>query len=427
MLGNVDDIIGIYFTNVPLVAVLATTFWIGLLLLAVSPVARQFFSSKVIPLPNTRNQYFGSFDFLRGFLALLVFFDHGAHLLVDGKLFLGVEISVIGFSSTLSVPFFAFLSGFVVWLSLDRARQSVGSIGGWIVRRVFRIYPLYFLHVAIIVVFLFWTLPMANVMPYARSFLSDFFMLHSLYFEGYFNTQSWSLYPEMLYSLLLPVFVLAVGNWRRGALLMVYLLFIATSSAGDDKMYSLFRFLAFGSLAAELLIILKSRRVPMPQGSLVQILAFFAVIIGFALLYKYGVSIDQRQHGDDWGSSLLPRIMNSVQRDLGFVLVSVGLVVSNPARALVTCYPLRAIGTISYSIYLMHFFVLAIHCPIAVDLPAHSINILNCQANSFADGGASLFILYLPVVLIVSTLTFKLIEEPCRNWGNQLAQRRIGK
>ncbi len=54
-------------------------------------------------------------------------------------------------------------------------------------------------------------------------------------------------------------------------------------------------------------------------------------------------------------------------------------------------------------------------------------HILNCQANSFADGGASLFILYLPVVLIVSTLTFKLIEEPCRNWGNQLAQRRIGK
>lgn len=421
------DIVFGYFDHVPFVAVTAAAFWIFIVVFAISPGARAIFRANLVPVPAGGNNYFETLDFLRGALALLVVFHHGAPLLPDGKTFLGMDFSFQLLGASVSVPFFAFISGFVVWLSLDRARHSIGTISGWIIRRIFRLYPLYFLHILVLIVIAVWTVPALTAMANARKMIADLFMLHSFYFSSHFVTPSWSLYPELLYSLLLPAFVLSMGGWRRPGLVAAFVVFFVTSSAGNDRMFTLFRFLAFGSLIAEAFLLLKDRRIAVPQGAITQVFALLAPFVGFFLLYDYGVNVIVNQDAN-YGS-LLARIVNSVQRDIGFLLVAVGLVVSRLLRTIVTWYPLRAVGIISYSIYLMHIFVLWAHCPPDVNLGAHSVSvdILACRGGVFADNGLSLVALYVPSVLFISAITFVLVEDPCRKWGNKIARQRMEK
>ncbi|WP_374544651.1 acyltransferase family protein [Rhodoblastus sp.] len=107
-----------------------------------------------------------------------------------------------------------------------------------------------------------------------------------------------------------------------------------------------------------------------------------------------------------------------------------------PLSRLLLTPPLRAIGEWSYSIYLVHMFLL-IHVFGRVATMIGKKGLLGLHAAAGADGGdyvaglylqgpvmlAGVVVAYVALVLLASSLTFRFVEKPARSYFNALAAR----
>jgi peptidoglycan/LPS O-acetylase OafA/YrhL len=220
-----------------------------------------------------RPAYFYNFDGLRGLAALAVVFYHLAHYLhYPETSFHSTFKYVISFGDEggrMGVTFFFMLSGFLItWLMMsEQQRRGSVHIGFFYMRRVLRIWPLYFFSLLVG----FWIYPglramtghayeeTANPLWYA-TFLANF---DNLYNEapvtGILGVQ-WTVAIEEQFYLAWPLlFVLCRG--RRSfpvaviALLALSQFFVLFSDSSDERTYhtlSNLRFLAMGALLARL-------------------------------------------------------------------------------------------------------------------------------------------------------------------------------
>ena len=285
---------------------------------------------------------FGSLDGLRAVAILAVIWHH------YGQTIPGLAITTRGY---LGVDLFFILSGFLIVTLLLRERRRSGSIWlkGFYVRRFLRIFPPYYLMLSIVLATAFLkpghnSIAIRHDFPFAALYLSNLVPMNSLL------AISWSLSAEEQFYLVVPT----LEKYARpllpfllpGAYIVVALPTFGLFPQLDLPIF--FRGTTFGPilLGAMMAHVLDCQR---GFGSVYRVLSLrFMPILMLALIF-----LITSQAGDDlsgWPRSAIHWTM------LALVACCV-INEENILRPILSLWPIRRIGIVSYGIYLYHLII----------------------------------------------------------------------
>ena len=367
--------------------------------------------SRVLPFPasptETRGRrVFLSLTAMRGVAALLVAFFHLRYGIIGVPLFDYYVFKLrFGGRGYLWVDFFFILSGFVLaYRYRDACRElNVRVYWNFIWQRFARIWPL---HLVTLIVALFYLGYKHGIRFLAPSaVVANLFLVHGWghYFPPPLNFPSWSLSGEWGAYLILPLYLFVVGRFRSRA---IHILLVAVLMAGLVEYAR-----AFGHGTLDLL---------RERGGLERCL--FQVGIGVSLFQLHDLIRKQNSLRDGKGASVLPKLFDAAAA-LSFVAVFVIFTYSNNdlyfvpvAGVLIFCLslsegpfskflslrPMVLLGEISFSIYMLHAFVLWF----LQDIPAAF------KAEQSFGTGTLLLLGGFVLVLLISYASFRIIEQP---------------
>jgi peptidoglycan/LPS O-acetylase OafA/YrhL len=337
-------------------------------------------------------------DAFRGLAALLVVMFHSwviARPLHDDATNILPFIKV----GDKAVPIFCILSGFLIFRSLAKA-TSLDDIRYYTKRRVLRIFPLY---VATIIVCFFIGSTKICRMP------GELFMLNALRFPYFSNPASWSLFVEVGFYAILPIFLISAGP-RILAYSSCALGILVWSDMEGPSYLSLWKYFVIGIIGSVLFDRYRERI------SERRALALF--LIGTLLLV-----VDFR--GIDWlGDCLRWMSQNSFKPNysvssytvgLGasFALIMIGTLSSRFLTRIFAATPLRILGVISYSIFLWHDFIIIADLPLLFDGSGGFYFTANVSMQDLPPAPAWVTLaIIIPAVIFWSTISFLLIERP---------------
>lgn len=397
-------------------------------------MACQTLSAKNREAPFTREggsnmNRFVALDSWRGICACLVavmHFDAYSHL---------HTLSFV-WNSYLFVDFFFVLSGFVISANYQKRLMRGFGIGRFMLLRFGRLFPL---HVFILACFIGVEIirsavSLPSAMSAAPTFASDetslgaiaanVLLIHGLHmFDSLtWNRPSWSISTEF-YAYL--VFALMVGNLRKGIWLatatVMVLSPILIASVSDHNMNATFDYgfirCLYGftaGVAAFRIFDLYVRKSRAPAGRVTATLAEAAsltIVVVFVVLA-----------GERTISVLAPYV---------FLIVVVVFSVERGLISHVMTYrPLVTLGTLSYSIYMIHLFVQYRLFDLGQLLETMSgvpvLTYVDAEHKKFLGTqlwyGDLLHLAMIPIVIAVSYLTYRFIEEPSREWFRAVSQ-----
>jgi peptidoglycan/LPS O-acetylase OafA/YrhL len=315
-------------------------------------------------------------DFLRGVASLAVVWHHFFGVLDPGVL------HSASYYGQLGVQVFFVISGFIIPYSLYRARYTLRHYGTFVLKRVVRLDPPYFVTIAIIIGLgvLSWYIPFQKDLVFTVTLPQV--LLHFAYINVFFgypwlNDVFWTLAIEFQYYLLIG--------------LAFPLLF------SRDVRVRLASFAALGAMAF----------VIRPPAFI-----FYYIFIFFMgmLTCQYKVAlIGKRQYAVLLAAATL------------LALVTTGFVVTT-AAALAVCAILflkmryrvfQFLGSISYSLYL-------IHSPIG----RRALNVFLRAGGAQTTAGRLAAIFAATVVSIVAAyVLYRLVERPAQRWSASLRYR----
>lgn len=374
------------FQELPFSAWSAVGFYAGALLFLV-PATRHRVRNLFSPLAQSSKVHLGPLDALRGLLALWVAVGHLC--MWSGGRFDSVRgtfrfLDVSGHA----VSFFAVLSGMLIYMSIQRLDNAQG-VHKYLLRRVLRIYPLYF---ATTVLSLFVCTEKISL----HRVLAELFMFRAVGYPEYLNPPTWSLYVEVAFYLMVPVLVMACRPRLRQICFFALAVLLLGERSGMREML-LWKFFFVGILCAEYLE---------PARARLQGWRFAPVMLTGLALVCYAVYSDLHPN-----SGLLGFTERQGALVLGipciiFSLCSLG---ENWARPLNTAL-FRVPGVCSYSLYLLHpFLIMADHSfrftgkggwtgtdPVLSSIPADQV----------------LLAVMIPAFLFWSALSYLVIERP---------------
>jgi peptidoglycan/LPS O-acetylase OafA/YrhL len=384
----------------PVATISSFAFYVVMIALAV-PISRRvvapLFAHPIAP----HQQYLMGFDALRGFAAAFVALSHcwWATYPVFASTQLAVQWVELG---TKGVDVFAVLSGFLIYRSGLAAITSIAKLREYVIRRFFRIYPVYLLGVALCLA----------THQYAEGplFFSDLFMFRVLEWPAFANPPTWSLYVEVAFYAALPLVLLAVGQKR---ILIICLIGLAAMVLADNpsRVFTLWRYFLFGIIASELSPSLKK---PIP---------LVAMAVGVGLVW-----VDFSCRSCDWAAHLGIGLLHSDGQTMGLG-IGCGLVLAalphlRSAGAALNILPFRVIGSISYSVYITHFFYIRANFP-EIELFSQAGNPLYQHFAQLPQYPAwYLPLVFFPGVLFWGAVSFLLIERPGMQFGKYLINRR---
>ncbi len=344
---------------------------------------------------------------LRGLAVILVFFVHYHSLF-------GIRIRPDSFTFALStflwnmghsgVDLFFVLSGYLIYRAIIRKNINYGA---FIKRRIERIYPT-FLSVLAIYLTLSFLLPSENKIPEDTVNAGIYILQNILLMPGLFDIQpiitvAWSLSYEFFYYLLIPLLVWALrmrrwsSSFRLSFFIMLLLLYTFFSFFRNTPHFQLVMFIA-GILIYE---ITTSYSPSLNISPHIDYLALFVLMIAFPLIFVLTDSSGLIAFAvPTYGYSY--RVIVLFASFFLFVIVcfrSRGLL-----RNIFSWTPLRWLGNMSYSYYLIH------------GLTLKGINL--CIIWFFASNKDSIVVFWivLPIcfslTLVSSTALFLLIEKP---------------
>ena len=313
-----------------------------------------------------------------------------------------------------AVPIFVALSGFLIYRSLLRVRH-LEQLRRYALRRFLRIYPAYAVTLlAALAVGLF-----DGRTPVFQHLLAEFTMVRMFGFDGLANPPLWSLYVEVLFYLVAPVFVVLITPLNRRSRIAIFIAaalgLLLVDFAGPREL-ALWKYFFFGFLASELTDVWRDR-----ASERMSVVLFF---VGFVLL------VLDLGFGEIWFSNLmnaiftkngLPLIMprgGGANPDFTFGLgvaamfLIVGVSLSNGKLCQsLSARPLRYLGVVSYSVFLWHSIVIMADLGDA-GMAFSAQGLLMSGPNL---GHAPIWFLPLvmvPAILTVSIASFVLIERP---------------
>ena len=332
---------------------------------------------------------------LRGIAALVVALHHGLMTFNPdpdrNPIFRAIDLSLQIVRPEASVMFFFVLSGYV----LGRALERDGRIVPYLIRRAFRILPMFI--ASIIFAYLCLTLFRLAAPPEG---LKEFFkasfwpapdlgrLWENLTLQSFWiNGPSWSIYPEIIGSLFLPVFVL---GHQRTPVRWQWPLFIAAFIILAFTPYRLLLWFYCGFFLPQ--------QIARVAGS--RWLVLIALFVGGAALVEYAAEY-----------AVYYKFKTIAPSALGASAMIGAVIASDKFLSGLDIRPLRFLGRVSYSFYLLHWpmFYLSAIAYIAAGLPQ--------------TGAANLFICIasITMALALSTLTYSAIEVPSMTLGKSIA------
>lgn len=379
------------------------------------PLAHQTLSDASVGASTTKPRL-DALDTLRGLSALMVVLYHA-----NFSSFL-YNLPIIR-HSYLFVDFFFVLSGFIMYYNYGTL-SDIASIRQFIGMRFFRLYPL---HLALLMVFvgsdavyaLIRVIRGTAAATTAADDSSFDLILNLLLMNGFeirppsFNTPSWSISTEFWTYVLFGSVILGFRNARKSTMTIIFTgvcilaLFTVYQRYGEMEGFTLFLFprCVFGFFlgAAMGTIVCPAEIAPARGGVLVgsalQIITMVAAVsaltvVGFSAL-----------------DALLP---------VFFAAVIATFVIWRQTwctRVLLS-RPLLWLGKNSYSIYMVHFFVL-VQLSTILRIVYH-VPVVDRQFVLAPSIGLALTIFSIAIILIAASQTYRFIEEPGRRLGRRL-------
>lgn len=281
---------------------------------------------------------------LRGFAVFLVFLVHFSTLvrpfLSSSDLFLGVKDVLHAIGNT-GVDLFFVLSGYLIYGSLMARVQAFPS---FMARRIQRIYPT-FIPVFLLYIALSFLFPAENKIPTPWTdglayLVQNFLLLPGLFPIEPMITVAWSLSYEMFYYLVIPLLIGVLGLRRRSRVLRcVFFVALASGFMAWCALYDgparLVMFLA-GVLLHEAMT---SDKVAAPSS----LTGFIALVAGVSSTLI-----------PSWNASTI--FLAYTIQFLAFLVVCLACF-RRPSSSIAQAFgwtPLRWLGNMSYSYYLMH-------------------------------------------------------------------------
>jgi len=358
---------------------LASIFYASIAIILISPSVRRRLSKVFATALPHHQQYLAPLDGLRGLAALWVASFHCWQWQSPHYSQILRYLPFVSDGND-AVPIFVALSGFLIFRSVTKI-CSFSELGNYAWRRWLRIYPLYFVTtvVALMVV------PIAGLGP--QRVLAELLMLRAIGYPVFLNPQAWSLYVEAAFYVVVPLYALMS---RRYPLICAILALIALSAYGmhNTREVALYKFFAAGICVSLLFDMFGSKPRPLLGGSI------FLVGLG-SLVYLYDKQTD----------------VGGIELVFSVICLIYGCLTFFPVAAFLRLLPMRILGTISYSIYLWHSFLIMAGYGIMFSgtgylAPTRSpISPLLASAWTFP-------LVYIPALLACAGMSFFLIERP---------------
>ena len=385
---------------------------------------------KVVPTPRAASaakgaDFFVPLESLRGVAALIVVVYHAVWLnpVTNSRFFM---------NGALMVDFFFVLSGFVIFHSYGDRLSSFRDFGRFLWLRLGRLYPLHFafllVFAAIEAVKYFAQVRFGIVADKpaftvngVSAFVQNLFLVHALSFSAplTFNYPSWSISVEFYAYVLFGMVLIAVGRGVR--FLLVACAIVASSVAvlwagGQFSLADSGNGWAFFRCCG----------------------GFFLGVLTYSL---YRASTRETQRREILNAWLAPSVLAitivflslelKAAWSYALPLLGAALIYSTvvyPNRVLtsvLTAAPLRWLGRVSYSIYMVHAAIVwtLTQCLTMILKIPHVMIAGESHVATSASLGLLTLTIYLPLVLLLSHFTFRWIEDPFRNWSRRL----IGK
>lgn len=319
--------------------------------------------------------YFKNLDGLRGLAALAVVFFHAAnwfpHPDTAFSQFLYQILSFHNSGGDLGVLFFFVLSGFLITYLLFQERLAFGKIGlgNFYMRRLLRIWPLYYLSVAIG----FWLFPLLfsqHALPASQNSSMGLYLIFAGNFDhiqngtptnGLLGVQ-WSVAVEEQFYLIWPLLFLLLRRPKAFPVFMMGLLILSewfySQSSGQVRYFhflSNVRFLAFGALLAWMAFFHRSKL----EATFTKCKPRIHVLIylaGLVLLF-FQKPLSEVSLILAYGIHVVPMVF------FGFVILEQNYSVNSFFK--ISRIPfLSWLGKISYGLYLTH--MIGVYCVLAL-------------------------------------------------------------
>jgi peptidoglycan/LPS O-acetylase OafA/YrhL len=387
-------------------------------------------------------------DALRGIAALFVVFDHLSYAVLQH-----VRIAVYHWFDPGRYGVFVFflVSGYIVPASLERK----GSVRGFWLSRLFRLYPLYLVAIAGMVAL--WGLRIGSLNGMGSDPVSaaaaDVFMMQSVLWAPTMPNVVWSLAYEMVFYLMLTA-LFVTGVHRRSsryalgfAVAAVVLGGVLRPAALSHHLFQAGTVIAVTDvlILAGLALAVAGRGLPRTAGAALAAVTGLAVVMfnsGFAAPWEsftifalmfLGTVLYRADRGDyPWPRALLVAAAVS-----GAVLVAelmhespggnmvairmefITLVLAGATFALAMACRHRKIpgllawlGLVSYSVYLLHPLLIEVYTRVSGTMQPHPFPVQVALAAGFVL-----------VLLGCCAVTYRFIEAPMQQYGRRLGRR----
>ena len=370
-------------------------------------------------------EYLSNLTPLRGIAAVLVAVFHFEMAIAR---FVPANLTMFFEKCYLMVDLFFIMSGFIILhVYKEDFAMHIGknSLRKFIIARFARIYPLHFFSLLLLVILVIFlsppgTYPSAIENP--RAIPTGFLLLHSYYIHDIYtwNIPSWSISAEWAAYLIFPFLALFL-NKRKLPALFIFGLFVIAAYI------SIMYFLPRKNYLYPSIPVPHNLNTTYDYGFLRGIAGFITGMIVYKL-YQW------------------PSVKNIFHKDIFAVMFITMLVLAlhfamNDAiciilfAALVLCFALNSgslhticnnrlaqyIGKISYSIYLMQIFLQE---PFSKGLRLPGVvGFGRGKQNINFSSGLGYAVIYLAILLGISSITYYAIEQPCRKWINRLGDK----
>ncbi len=323
-----------------------------------------------------KNLYFENLDGWRAVAAFAVIFAHISYQIKDHEKFafaLKAILSFGGVGGRLGVIFFFILSGFLITYLLFTENKSHGKIqiGSFYLRRVLRIWPLYYLTLLIgfVILPLFKDVGAENSSPLLYSlFLANFDHIYNGFPTLNTLGVQWSVCIEEQFYIVWPLLFWLMQKTKSFVGLTILLIissemfFIVSGikmKSGDYHFISCFKYLAIGGLLANWAFY--------HQEKMVQILSFFSKHLTLAI-YIFSLGFIFLQHKILGHFSIYPYIFHVVPAlFFSFVIIEQNFS-PNSFFKMGKFKILTWLGKISYGLYLTHMIGINIALLILKDI-----------------------------------------------------------
>lgn len=375
----------------PVLLLLAGLFYVSIAWMVIYKPFRLWVKNAFSLLKPSTNEEWAALDTYRGLAALLVVF---AHYVQWATPVFDLTQDFMGFIKwgSKAVPIFVTLSGFLIYRSVIRI-SDMQDLRLYAARRVLRVYPLYLLTVVL-------AIAVGQTVVSTQNIIAEIFALRTLGYPYFSNPPAWSLYVEMAFYAVVPLYVFFVKKNIVAVSLFLFAALTLADASGPRELW-LWKYFLVGIIASEL----SSRHGKTMSRYLMNAIFVFGVIL---------LIIDFQGPRTDWFGKLRIAPWNPATMSIGLAL-SCGLILfATPRLSLVSrslgWWPFRFLGIVSYSLFLLHPFVLL------VVFPEYRFSAVGQPQEVFRNTPA-VSAWYLPAVLgpatiFLAALSYMLVERP---------------